>query len=60
MKFVVKVAFALCAAVGSLGAQTLETKTIELRHLKPIEAVRLLSPYVRSTGGGVWRELHDA
>ncbi|HET9425114.1 MAG TPA: hypothetical protein VFO55_07080 [Gemmatimonadaceae bacterium] len=53
MKSVILLAAALAGA-GSLGAQTLETRTIELRHLKPIEAVKLLSPYVRSTGGGVF------
>ena len=53
MRFV-HIGAALCLATGSIAAQTLETKTIELRHLKPIEAVKLLSPYVRSTGGGVF------
>lgn len=54
MRTFVRGVVALCISAGSLVAQTLETKTIELRHLRPMEAVKLLSPYVRSTGGGVF------
>lgn len=54
MKVFVNAGLALCVMAGSLTAQVLETKTIELRHLRPAEAVKLLSPYVRSTGGGVF------
>ena len=54
MKSVVQLLFALSIAAGSLAAQEVDTKTVELHHLKPKEAVKLLSPYVRSKNGGVF------
>jgi hypothetical protein len=50
---------ALCITVGpSLAAQAppapLITRTIPLRYLRPVDAARLVSPYVRSTHGGVY------
>ena len=52
MKRIARVALALCIA-GPLAAQSLETRTIELRHLKPDEAVSLLRPYLVSQAGSV-------
>lgn len=56
MKRLFAFAAALCLA-GSAGAQQqrapLETKTIELKHLKPSEAVSLLRPYLINGGGTV-------
>jgi hypothetical protein len=50
-------AFVLVGCLASsVGAQTpvpLETKTIELKHLKPAEAVNLLRPYLVNAGGMV-------
>jgi hypothetical protein len=46
----------LCIAT-SAGAQQpsrVDTKTIELKHLKPAEAVRLLRPYIINAAGGVF------
>jgi hypothetical protein len=54
MKSFVQFGLALCIAVGSLGAQEVDTKTVELRHLTPKEAVKLLSPYVKAKDGGVF------
>jgi hypothetical protein len=54
MKSFLQFAIALCTAVGSLGAQSVDTKTVELHHLKPKEAVKLLSPYVKAKDGGVF------
>lgn len=48
-------ALALLGVTSAVSAQTpLDTKTVELRHLKPAEAVKLLKPYIVSTGGGVF------
>jgi len=53
------VALALVVSIaGSAGAQPepknpLETKTIELKHLKPDEAISLLRPYLVNIGGSV-------
>ena len=43
-------------AAGTAAAQDsrIETKTIELKQLKPAEAARLLRPYIVNTGGGVY------
>src|SRR5438874_2987937 len=49
-----RLAVVLLVVVGKLGAQETETKTVELRHLKPREAVNLLSPYVKAKDGGVF------
>ena len=54
MKAVLTLAALFVAAGGMEAQSTLETRTIELRHLKPAEAVKLLSPYIKSTGGGVF------
>jgi hypothetical protein len=55
VKTLARWSLALALSAGSLGAQTpLETKTLDLRHLKPKEAVKLLSPYVVNAGGGVF------
>jgi hypothetical protein len=51
------VAFAVlaCIATPAVAQQpTIETKTIELKQLKPAEAVRLLRPYIVNAGGGVF------
>ena len=55
MKRLLGVMAALCIA-ASAGAQQarIETKTIELKHLKPAEAVKLLRPYIINGGGGVF------
>ena len=55
MKQLLSAIAVLCVAT-TLGAQQprMETKTIELKHLKPSEAVKLLRPYVVSSGGGVY------
>ena len=45
---------ALVLALGSAQAQSLDTRTIELRHLTPSEAVKLLKPYIKATGWGVF------
>jgi hypothetical protein len=58
-RFAMKKRFALALLAGfagSLWAQApvpLETKTIELKHLKPTEAVSLLRPYLVNGGGNV-------
>jgi hypothetical protein len=54
MKSLPQLGLALCIAAGSLGAQAVDTKTVELHHLKPREAVKLLSPYVKAKDGGVF------
>jgi hypothetical protein len=54
MKSLPQLAFVLCVAAGSVGAQAVDTKTVELHHLKPREAVKLLSPYVKAKDGGVF------
>ena len=54
MKSLPKLGLALCMAAGSLGAQAVDTKTVELHHLTPREAVKLLSPYVKAKDGGVF------
>lgn len=54
MKSVVQLIVALSIVAGSLGAQEVDTKTVELRHLKPSEAVKLLRPYVKAKDGGVF------
>ena len=46
-----------CAVASSLDAQEqtpLVTRTIALRYLKPVDAARLVSPYIRSPQGGVY------
>ena len=55
MKRLFGVIAALCLAT-SAGAQQprIDTKTIELKHLKPAEAVKLLRPYIINGGGGVF------
>lgn len=52
---IILTALALCVA-GTAGAQAreIETKTIELKQLKPSEAVKLLRPYIVNGGGGVF------
>jgi hypothetical protein len=57
MRKIVALALVFCAT-GSALAQVepkvpLETKTIELKHLKPDEAVNLLKPYIVNTWGSV-------
>lgn len=57
MKYLVALALGLSIA-GSASAQVepkrqLETKTIELKHLKPEEAVSLLTPYIVNASGTV-------
>ena len=54
MKRLLAVALAFSLA-GTLGAQSpaLETKTLELKHLKPDEAVSLLRPYLVNAAGMV-------
>jgi len=57
MKTLIALAFGMCVA-GSATAQVvpkgpLETKTIELKHLKPDEAVSLLKPYLSNAMGTV-------
>ena len=49
-------ALAFLFIAGAVGAQQprIETKTIELKHLKPSEAVKLLRPYIMNAGGGVY------
>jgi len=42
------------AAAGAQNAAPLVTKTIPLRHLRAIDAARLVSPYVRTAKGGVY------
>ena len=54
MKSFTQLAFAFCLIAGSLGAQEVDTKTVELHHLKPKEAVKLLVPYVKAKDGGVF------
>ena len=54
MKSLTRLTFAFCIAAGSLGAQEVDTKTVELHHLKPKEAVKLLIPYVKAKDGGVF------
>lgn len=45
---------ALLMGATASAQSPLDTRTIELRHLKPSEAVKLLKPYIASTGGGVF------
>lgn len=45
---------ALTVAATASAQSSLETRTIELKHLKPAEAVRLLQPYIVNNGGGVF------
>lgn len=53
MRSLLSFALTLCVA-GSAAAQgSLETKTIELKHLKPEEAVNLLKPYLVNAAGMV-------
>jgi hypothetical protein len=57
MRTLVALALGICVA-GSATAQVeprnpLETKTIELKHLRPEEAVSLLKPYIVNIGGSV-------
>jgi hypothetical protein len=58
MRSLVLLGFASLVMAAPLGAQELkpplETKTVELRHLTPKEAVSLLSPYVVNGRGGVF------
>src|SRR5258708_12435787 len=54
MRSLFQLAFALSIAAGLVGAQDVDTKTVELHHLKPKEAVKLLSPYVKAKDGGVF------
>jgi type II secretory pathway component GspD/PulD (secretin) len=55
MRRVAAALIALCIG-GAASAQEprVETKTIELKQLKPAEAARLLRPYIVNTGGGVY------
>jgi hypothetical protein len=55
MKWLLGIALALTVA-GTASAQMspMETKTIELKHLKPAEAVKLLRPYIVNGAGGVF------
>jgi hypothetical protein len=55
MKRMLAVLGALCIG-GAAAAQEpkVETRTIELKQLKPAEAARLLRPYIVNTGGGVY------
>ena len=54
MKSLERFALALLLAASSARAQATETKTVDLRHLKPKEAAKLLSPYVKAPSGGVF------
>ena len=54
MKRIAGIVVALCIAASASAQSPLDTKTIELKHLKPTEAVKLLKPYIVSTGGGVF------
>lgn len=51
--FAVVAALSLATAAGAQQPRV-ETRTIELKHLKPAEAVKLLSPYIVNGGGGVY------
>src|ERR1043166_2996638 len=54
MRIIARVVAALGLLVSVAGAQgPLETKTIELKHLKPKEAINLLQPYVKDKSGTV-------
>lgn len=54
MKRVLALAALFISTAATAQVSPVETKTIELRHLKPSEAVRLLRPYIVNTGGGVF------
>jgi hypothetical protein len=40
--------------VAQESSRQLDTRTIQLRNLRPTDAARLVSPYVRAPGGGVY------
>jgi type II secretory pathway component GspD/PulD (secretin) len=48
-------AIVLVAASSAAAQSPVEARTIELKHLRPAEAVKLLSPYIENTGGGVYQ-----
>jgi hypothetical protein len=53
MRKVLALALAVGFAASAQAQSSIETKTIELRHMKPDEAISLLKPYLVNAGGSV-------